>query len=918
MAQKKYLDYTQLSTFLANLRGAFSAKSHTHKKADITDFPTTMKNPSSLTVKTNGTTKATYDGSSALSVDITAANVGAASVGHTHDDRYYTETEMDSKLAAKENTVTQSSVNKFINMLGTGEQTPTDNDYYISQYVGGGTTTTTFHRRPVSALWSYIKSKADGVYAAKSHTHDDRYYTETEINSKVDTINASIDSKAAKSHKHSAADITSGTLSSDRLPSIPVSKLDGVINASNLPSYVDDVLEYENKTSFPTTGEAGKIYVDKDTNLTYRWSGTAYVEISPSLALGETSSTAFAGDKGKVAYDHSQKTGNPHRTKIADISNLQSTLDAKVPSSRKVNGKALSADITLAKGDVGLGNVDNTADANKSVNSAKSASTLTAVTTSGDGAAYTATVPGITALTAGANFVMIPHTQSTSANATLNVNGLGAKNLRVQLSNSSATAVAAVHAYFLGANKPVRVIYNGSFWVVQLIRPDANTIYGTVKIENGGTGAKTAAEARTNLGISTANGTVLSQNADYAEVGQWADGNTSDENRIGYFVAIDSSSAGSTMVKATSTADVRGVTVTSPAFSGNCSSDKFDESGNLLKQYDYVAVMGLVSVIDNGKCTVNGRCMPTNDGTAVPSSNNLGYQVVDRIDTTHVLIAIEPGADMVKRIKDDVTSLQSGKANVSHTHTKSQITDFAHTHDDRYYTKNEVDAKKYIASLGNKDAETGKTSPSVGGLSMQQAYNNSYPETYGNILNLNGMGQGQILVSWAGNGQTPSSHMHFRGKTDGNVGDWSSWYKVYTTGDKPTKSDVGLGNVDNTADSAKSVKYATSAGSATTSTKLTTSAGSATQPVYFSDGKPVATTYTLGASVPSGAKFTDTVYSLPTASTSTLGGVKVDGKTITINNGVISAASQGVTLAQLKTILASAAINSDGKLTFTI
>lgn len=75
---------------------------------------------------------------------------------------------------------------------------------------------------------------------------------------------------------------------------------DSKIPAAQLPSYVDDVLEYDNKSAFPKTGEAGKIYVAKDTNLTYRWSGSAYVEISQSLALGETSSTAYAGDKGKA------------------------------------------------------------------------------------------------------------------------------------------------------------------------------------------------------------------------------------------------------------------------------------------------------------------------------------------------------------------------------------------------------------------------------------------------------------------------------------------------------------------------------------------------------------------------------------------------------------------------------------------
>ena len=72
----------------------------------------------------------------------------------------------------------------------------------------------------------------------------------------------------------------------------------GTVPSSQLPSYVDDVLEYDNKSAFPPSGESGKIYVAKDTNLTYRWSGSAYVEISQSLALGETSSTAYAGDKG--------------------------------------------------------------------------------------------------------------------------------------------------------------------------------------------------------------------------------------------------------------------------------------------------------------------------------------------------------------------------------------------------------------------------------------------------------------------------------------------------------------------------------------------------------------------------------------------------------------------------------------------
>lgn len=117
---------------------------------------------------------------------------------------------------------------------------------------------------------------------------------------------------ANASHTHDAADVTTGTFDAARIPTITdakiqgmsASKLTGTIPTENLPSYVDDVVEYDKQTSFPPTGEAGKIYVDTTTNKTYRWSGSNYVEISASLALGTTSSTAFRGDYGNAAYQH--------------------------------------------------------------------------------------------------------------------------------------------------------------------------------------------------------------------------------------------------------------------------------------------------------------------------------------------------------------------------------------------------------------------------------------------------------------------------------------------------------------------------------------------------------------------------------------------------------------------------------------
>lgn len=84
----------------------------------------------------------------------------------------------------------------------------------------------------------------------------------------------------------------------------------GRIPASQIPGGFDNIEEYDSLADFPETGEEGKIYVAKDTNLTYRWTGSQYVEISPSLALGETATTAYRGDRGKAAYDHSQISGD--------------------------------------------------------------------------------------------------------------------------------------------------------------------------------------------------------------------------------------------------------------------------------------------------------------------------------------------------------------------------------------------------------------------------------------------------------------------------------------------------------------------------------------------------------------------------------------------------------------------------------
>lgn len=120
----------------------------------------------------------------------------AATKSHTHDDRYYTESEIDTKLKGKSDTNHGHNLNTMINGLDLGTATPTDADYYIAQWVNGGTTHTTFVRRSHSALWNYIKNKSDSVYqpkgsyAAASHTHSI---------SDITNLKSSLDSKLSLS-----------------------------------------------------------------------------------------------------------------------------------------------------------------------------------------------------------------------------------------------------------------------------------------------------------------------------------------------------------------------------------------------------------------------------------------------------------------------------------------------------------------------------------------------------------------------------------------------------------------------------------------------------------------------------------------------------------------------------------------------
>ena len=168
----------------------------------------------------------------------------------------------------------------------------------------------------LSKLWTKTKNQDTlTLNAAKNHTNESISLAKNELQQKINENTSSITTLNGYFSNGIANKALGDKNGNDITATYMLANLRGAANGvcplgsdskipnSYLPSYVDDVLEYNSLSNFPTTGEAGKIYVAKDTNKTYRWSGTQYTEISASIALGETTGTAYDGGKGKDLAD---------------------------------------------------------------------------------------------------------------------------------------------------------------------------------------------------------------------------------------------------------------------------------------------------------------------------------------------------------------------------------------------------------------------------------------------------------------------------------------------------------------------------------------------------------------------------------------------------------------------------------------
>lgn len=349
-----------------------------------------------------------------------------------------------------------------------------------------------------------LLEKLNGIATGANKTVVDDALSSTSTNpvqNKV--VNSALGGKVPTSRKVNGKALSGDiTLSAGDVDAIPtsargakngVASLDenGKVPAAQLPSYVDDVLEgyvaddlsafYKDsgKTS-AYTPETGKIYVNLNNNKTYRYSGSKYAVISETLALGETSSTAFDGARGKKAYDHSQSAHAPSNAERNIIVGIQKNgADVTVDSNRKVNitVPTKTSEITNDSGFITSGattakakqletarkidgvNFDGTTDITHYGTCSTAAGT----------AAKTVAVTGFNLVT-GARVTVKFTVTNTAASPTLNVNGTGAKAIKYRGSTISTG--------YLAANRVYEFVYDGTDYLFMGdINIDTNTTY---------------------------------------------------------------------------------------------------------------------------------------------------------------------------------------------------------------------------------------------------------------------------------------------------------------------------------------------------------------------------------------------------------------------------------------------------------
>ena len=343
--------------------------------------------------------------------------------------------------------------------------------------------------RAFTKLKTLIDQKANVV-----HTH---------TKAQVGLGNVDNTADAAKSVKYAASAGSANTAAT----ATKATSADNATHASTADRAIE-VADYNNTNQGIKIGYAGNGFTSADfsyalgMNSERKIKDVSQAEYRKWLGLGSAAYTS-SGSYAASSHTHSksQITDFPTSMPASDVyswakqsskPSYSASEVGAVPTSRTVNGKALSSNITLSAGDIGAAasshshNYAGSSSAGGSANWAKGADyanytfSNNGVSTSGSGSAYTATVSGFS-LATGKSLVIIPNVTSTTTTPTLNVSDTGAKYIRMRLSSSTSSTIPLIRSDFLTQYKPVKVTYDGTYWVIDdFVQPDASNLYGTL------------------------------------------------------------------------------------------------------------------------------------------------------------------------------------------------------------------------------------------------------------------------------------------------------------------------------------------------------------------------------------------------------------------------------------------------------
>ena len=776
---------------------------------------------------------------------------------HSHDDRYYTEAEMDGKLSSKVDN-NEAGANGLFSKLGIWTATPTDDTYFIRQDTGGGNE---FGRVKFSTLWNYIKGKTDGVYqpkgsyAASGHTHDDRYYTESEMNAKLAE-------KSNINHTHKNVN----DIGNNKPTTFAYSKSSmNYGDYSWLAGWNGYELRAINKNQFATASHTH-----------------AYLPTGGGTMNGALN---FANNTWNVVGDNVQ-IGDRNTSGSFYIQGLNGATNIKLKKMGDTSaGSGDSATITYDGGNLVI---DKTIQANLSGNASTATKAVSAdkaiSASSADKAAKLTTARTVS----GGSDITLDFKYDGSGNSTANIGFYSCKHSVGNTNNYPFHRFAK-----LDANKGAWVDNSMTFLISQDYSGGGYGICRLVYRSNAdSSNASVVAEwlVRKGLSVDTVQVTIKTDktNGAYCDAFYKSSG-TYMSVAIRAIASGGRATLGRTWTLVNSY-EVDGTTATDKKTSSECWKTIADAGNELHKQAysssapaingGYVASSGTAdsATTSNGVKDYNdaNRTIKIGFAGAGLTSENLNY-----------IAGYTDNGTKIKDVSKDVLKSWIGLWNylpliggtMSGQITKSTGGSWIGDRDRAAIKSSYAGDSSYgaVAAMATKNGcwtmgNLGGNESLIFNYSTDAKYNAGKNETSQVYL----PAQAGTIITSATIGSQSVNYANRAGNADvANSVDWSkvqnkpsSYAPASHTHDDRyyTESEVNtkLANYQpkgNYAAASHTHNYAgsgTAGGSANSAVKLDSSAGSATQPVYFKDGKPVATTYALNKTVPADAKFTDT------------------------------------------------------------